>query len=134
MRREIFLPLLAIAMLSTAARADNTLDRARIVAGEELFKHACMTCHSPDPAKNAFGPSLIGVIGRRAGSVPRFAYSDAVKNSGVVWTEESLRAWMSDNEALIPGTRMRHVSIKDPAEQDFLLAYIRSLKPIPGGN
>jgi cytochrome c len=134
MRRGIFLPFLAIVVLATAARADASLDRARVVAGEELFKHACMTCHSPDPAKNAFGPSLIGVIGRQAGTVPRFAYSDAVKNSGIVWTEVNLRAWMSDNEALIPGTRMRHVSIDDPAEQDFLLAYIRSLKPVPGGN
>lgn len=59
--------------------------------------------------------------------MPRFDYSDALKKSGIVWDEEHLRAWMSDNDALVPGTRMRHVAITDPAKQEILLAYIESL-------
>ena len=92
-----------------------------------MFRQNCMTCHSPDPSKNAFGPTLVGVIGRSAGTVPRYAYSDALKASGIVWSEGSLQQWLADNEKLVPGTRMKHVSITDPAAQEFLIAYIGSL-------
>lgn len=121
--------LLALGVAAPALAADpaKSLDQARIAAGEVMFRQNCMACHSPDPAKNAFGPTLVGVIGRPAGALPRFAYSDALKASGIVWTEDSLRQWLADNEKLVPGTRMRHVSITDPAAQDFLIAYISSL-------
>lgn len=95
-------------------------------AGKELFKK-CSSCHSADPSKNAFGPSLIGVVGRQAASLPRYAYSDALKNSGLTWTEENLRKWMAGNDDFVPGTRMRHVEITDKAEQDYLIAYLKSL-------
>jgi cytochrome c len=48
--------------------------------------------------------------------------------SGITWTEDNLRKWIADNDALVPGTRMRHVSISDPAEQDYLISFLRSLK------
>jgi cytochrome c len=69
------------------------------------------------------------VIGREAASLPRFQYSEALSNSGLVWTEENLRKWIADNDGLVPGTRMRHVSITDPAEQDYLIAFLRTLTP-----
>ena len=120
--------LLAAFALMNVAHADERLEKARAAAGEVLFKHHCRACHSPDPAENTFGPSLVDVIGREAGTLPRFAYSDAVKDSGIIWSEDNLRAWMSDNETFIPGTRMRHVKIDDAAEQDFIIAYIRALE------
>lgn len=115
-------------IMCSPAMALDDLERARAAAGEVLFKHHCRACHSPDPAENTFGPSLVNVIGREAGSLPRFAYSDAVKNADIAWNESNLRAWMKDNEAFIPGTRMRHTQINDGAEQDFILAYIRSIE------
>ena len=127
--KRVLLSVILLKILSGAGAqaADDRLDEARAAAGEVLFQHRCRACHSADPAENTFGPSLVNVIGREAGSLPRFAYFDAVKNSGIIWSEENLRAWMRDNEAFIPGTRMRHVKIEDEAEQDFILAYIRSL-------
>jgi cytochrome c len=98
------------------------------VAGRQLFAHHCTACHSLDTSENAFGPSLFGVVGRPAASVPRFAYSNAMQASGITWTEDNLRKWIADNEALVPGTRMRHVAISDPAEQDYLISFLRSLK------
>ena len=97
-------------------------------AGRQLFLHHCTACHSLDSSKNAFGPSLIGVMGRPAGSVPRFAYSKAMQASGLTWTADNLRKWISNNEGLVPGTRMRHVSISDPAEQDYLVSFLATLK------
>ncbi|MBT7138039.1 MAG: cytochrome C, partial [Rhodospirillaceae bacterium] len=62
------------------------------------------------------------------GSLPRYAYSKAMKNAGFVWDDNYLRDWIHDNEKFLPGTRMRHVSITDITEQDYLLAFIKTLK------
>ncbi len=110
-------------VLSVSVNAASTMEEA---AGKEVFKR-CQACHSADPSRNTFGPSLNGVIGRKAASLPRFNYSQALRNSDLTWTEDNLRKWVADNDKLVPGTRMRHVSISDPAEQDYLIAYLKSL-------
>ncbi|SDH39010.1 cytochrome c [Pseudomonas benzenivorans] len=97
-------------------------------AGRQLFTHHCAACHSLDTSQNAFGPSLVGVVDRKAATLPRFAYSKAMEASGITWTEDNLRKWITDNEALVPGTRMRHVAITDQAEQDYLISFLRTLK------
>ncbi|MFZ1426003.1 MAG: c-type cytochrome [Geminicoccaceae bacterium] len=124
---RVCLLVLGVATPALAADPTKSLDQARVAAGEMMFRQNCMACHSADPSKNAFGPTLAGVIGRPAGTLPRFAYSHALTQSGIIWTEESLRQWLSDNEKLVSGTRMKHVSITDSAAQDFLIAYIGSL-------
>jgi cytochrome c len=112
-----------------AARAEMTDagKQAVVSAGRIMFEHRCRSCHADDPASPSYGPSLVGVFGRKAGSVAGFAYSDALKSSGVVWDEPTLKSWMADNKALMPGTRMRHVGVTDADEQMFLLAYLKSL-------
>lgn len=110
---------------STSWAETTTMEEA---AGQQVFAHRCHACHSEDTSKNTFGPRLVGVVGRKAASLPRFAYSKALKESGLVWTEDNLRKWVADNVALVPGTRMRHVSVTDPAEQDFLIAFLKSMK------
>ena len=112
------------ATISLASFASD--EKMMQLAGEEIFKK-CSACHSADSSKNTFGPSLIGVVNRKAASLPRFAYSDALKKSGLTWTEANLRRWMAGNDILVPGTRMRHVQITDIAEQNYLLAYLKSL-------
>ena len=129
MRKGHLRGLLGAALLTLPALANQALaeDEAMVAAGKAVF-HQCEACHSLDTSKNSFGPSLYGVVGRKAASVPRFAYSKALTESGITWDEANLRKWISDNEGLVPGTRMRHVSITDPAEQDYLLAFLRSLQ------
>jgi len=114
--------LTTISFTSFAADSEKMMQ----AAGKVVFEK-CSSCHSSDSSKNTFGPTLVGVIGRKAGSLPRFAYSDALKESGLVWNEENLRRWIKGNDILVPGTRMRHVEITDKAEQDYLIAYIKSL-------
>lgn len=108
------------------AATDTDEYMAMIAAGKAVFSHRCMACHSLDSATNAFGPSLRGVVGRPAGTLPRFVYSNAMANAKITWTEENLRKWVADNEKLVPKTRMRHVSITDTTEQDFLLAFLKN--------
>ena len=128
-KRLSALSTLSVALLATPlVYAQEQNQDMQEAAGRQLFLHHCSACHSLDSSKNAFGPSLIGVLGRPAGSVPRFAYSKAMQNAGLTWTEDNLRKWISNNEGLVPGTRMRHVSISDPAEQDYLVSFLATLK------
>jgi cytochrome c len=121
--------LLMVPATTAPARAElsETGKAAIAKAGQIMFEHRCRSCHADDPAAKSYGPSLIGVVGRKAGTLEGFAYSDALKSSGLVWTEAALKAWMADNKALMPGTRMRHVGITDTEEQEFILAYLKSL-------
>jgi len=116
--------MVGLSLLVSLPAVAGTMEEA---AGKEVFKR-CQACHSADSSKNTFGPSLTGVVGRDAASLPRFNYSEALRNSGLVWSEENLRKWVADNDKLVPGTRMRHVSISDAAEQDYLIAYLKTLK------
>lgn len=122
--------LFSLLSLSQAvlAEQDTSIRGAMRAAGEAIFVHRCKACHSLDPAKNAFGPSLVGVVDRPAGTLPRYAYSKAMVNSNLVWNEENLRQWVADNVKLVPGTRMRHVAMTDETEQSFLIEFLRSLK------
>ena len=70
------------------------------------------------------GPSLHGLIGRRAGSVPGFAYSPAMKNANVTWTDDTLSKYLSDPKAFIPGDKMAFAGVKDPSKLRDLLAYL----------
>ncbi|MCH9806804.1 MAG: c-type cytochrome [Alphaproteobacteria bacterium] len=119
----------AIGLHSGIAQAEMTEagKKAMQAAGQIMFQQRCESCHAADPARKAYGPSLLGVIGRKAGTLEGFEYSDAMKKSGIVWNENTLRAWIADNDGFMPGTRMRHVGIDDKAEQDFLLSYIKTL-------
>jgi cytochrome c len=101
-------------------------------AGQQIFKDHCASCHTLKPgAHTTFGPNLRGVVGRPAGSVAGFPYSDALKKSGLVWTEDTLRRWVASNEHIVPNTLMPHVGISDPAEQIYLVEYLKTLKAPP---
>ena len=89
--------------------------------GEKLYE-ACTDCHSLD--KNDVGPRHRGVFGRKAGSLPDYRYSAALKSASVVWNEEALDKWLTDPQAFIPGARMVfHLdSAQDRAD---VIAYLR---------
>lgn len=112
------LPLAAALVLAAAADA-AAADAAH---GQELYESRCGACHSLDA--NRVGPAHRGVFGRKAGSVPNFNYSSAVKNSTVVWNERTLDAWLTNPQALIAGQRMnfRVSTVEDRAD---IIAYLR---------
>lgn len=71
--------------------------------GEELYQ-SCQDCHSLDT--NDVGPKHRGVFGRKAGSVPGYSYSAALKSSGITWNEDTLDKWLTDPQKLVPGSKM----------------------------
>jgi cytochrome c len=80
--------------------------------------------HSREAGKNMVGPSLHGLIGRKAGSVPGYAYSPAMKNANVTWNDDTLSKYLSDPTAFIPGDKMVFTGIKNPSSLGDLLAYL----------
>ena len=96
-----------------------------VAAGEQSFKQ-CLVCHSIGVgAKNQVGPAQNGLDGRKAGSVPGFNYSDANKNSGITWNEQTFKQYIKAPQAMIPGTKMTFAGIQDPQEADNLWAYLK---------
>jgi cytochrome c len=127
MKTKILAISILAATISFTSFAKDNNEVMMQAAGQEIFKK-CTACHSSDSSKNTYGPTLVGVVNRKSASLPRFSYSEALKKSGLTWTEANLRLWIAGNDLLVPGTRMRHVQITDVAEQNYLLAYLKSLK------
>lgn len=95
------------------------------VKGKAVFTQ-CATCHVKEIGVNKVGPSLAGVIGRPAGTVPGFRYSEANKGSGITWTEQELYVYLENPKAKIPGTIMAFVGLKDSQKRADVIAYLKS--------
>jgi cytochrome c len=95
-----------------------------VAKGEASFRK-CLPCHSiGDDAQNKIGPELNGLDGRHSGTVENFSYSDANKNSGIVWNEASFREYIKDPRSKVPGTKMIFAGIKNEQEVNDLWAYV----------
>jgi cytochrome c len=115
--------LIAAAALIAASTAAGMAQDAQ--NGANVFKQ-CQVCHSIGPgAKNKIGPELNGLDGRKAGTVANFNYSDANKNSGIVWNEASFKEYIKDPLAKIPGNKMPFAGIKNDQQVNDLWAYIK---------
>jgi cytochrome c len=109
---------LASALATTAVAQDVT-------AGEKTF-NVCRACHEiGDGAKNEVGPVLNGVVGRKSGSYPGYNYSDANRNSGLIWDEATLQEYLKNPKAKVPGTKMLFPGLK---RDDDILNVIAFLK------
>ena len=103
--------------------------RAMQNAGRKVYADHCAACHGQKAGARAIGPDLSGVVHRAAASVAGFPYSDALKKSGLTWTEENLEKWLADPSHTVPNTLMPHTSLGDPAERSYLIEYLKLLKP-----
>ena len=100
-----------------------------LAAGENSFKK-CLPCHAVgESAKNKIGPVMNGLEGRKSGTIEGFSYTDANKNSGIVWNEESFKDYIKDPRAKIPGTKMIFPGIKNEKEAGDLWAYLKQFGP-----
>ena len=96
-------------------------------AGRQAFAK-CASCHQVRIPRSSFGPHLHEVVGRAAATATDFRYSEAMRNSRIVWTEDALRAFLKAPDKMVPGTSMRFRGISSEREIDDLLAYLRSMR------
>ncbi len=112
-----------------AALSAQTAWAQDVAAGEQSFKK-CLPCHAVGPdAKNKVGPVLNGLDGRQSGSIEGYSYSDANKNSGIVWDETQFVDYIKDPRAKIKGTKMIFPGIKNETEAKSLWAYLKQFGP-----
>jgi cytochrome c len=119
MRRTALTALTVLPLAAAPAMADP--DPAQ---GEKVFGR-CKACHVVDKEQNRVGPHLVGIIGRPAGSVESFKYSDAMKSSGKTWDEATLAAYLKDPKGYIPGNKMAFPGLKKEDEVEDVIAYLK---------
>jgi cytochrome c len=98
--------------------------------GERAFSK-CSACHSIEKPRTRMGPHLMGVVGRRAGSVADYKYSQAMTDAGaggMVWTEDNLREFLSSPKKKVPGTSMRFFGLWSESEINDLIAYLKTVQ------
>jgi len=120
MRRTVIAGLLLAGSATGALAADPA-------AGEKIFKSQCGICHAVVAGENRIGPTLFGVVGRRAGSVPGFNYTADHKKLGIAWDAATLDKYLANPRAMVPDTSMVYAGLKDDAERADLVAYLETL-------
>ena len=115
--------ILAIAVAAFCALGVASAEAADLKKGKKVF-NKCKACHALEAGKKKVGPSLHGVFGRKAGTVDGFKYSKAMKESGVVWSPETLTEYLKKPKDFIPGTKMVFAGIKKDKQIVDLIAYL----------
>jgi cytochrome c len=118
MMKKLIVAAILVAVSSVSGMAQDAQ------RGKTVF-NICLACHAIGPsAQNKIGPELNSLNGRKAGTVPNFEYSDANKNSGIVWNEETFEEYIKNPAAKVPGTKMIFPGIKNEEQAKDLWAYI----------
>lgn len=124
MRGKLWLAAVAAAGVMTAASGAALAD-GDAEAGKKVF-NKCKVCHALEAGVNKVGPSLAGVVGRPAGTVEGFNYSDAMKSAGITWDAATLDQYLADPKGFIPGNKMAFVGLKKEKERQDVIAYLQS--------
>lgn len=124
---RIFIGITVAAAATALVVLTPQASQASTAAARPAAFAQCAGCHSTEPAKNLFGPSLAGISKRRAGSLPGYAYSPALKKSGIAWNAQSLDRWLASPQKAVPGTKMPLAGVPDPAARKALVTYLLTL-------
>jgi cytochrome c len=116
--------LVVLALLGSSAALPSEAHAQDGQDGQSLFQKRCSGCHALDADHE--GPRLRGVVGRAAGTVETFDYSEAVKNAKFMWDEAKLDKWLTDTESVVPNNDMSF-QVPKPEERAAIISYLRSL-------
>jgi cytochrome c len=114
-----------VAVVAFFVATASAADAADVEHGKELFK-ACTACHNDQPG--ALGPSLHGVVGRKAATLDNFRYSGPMLRANLVWTPENLHDYIADPQAKVKGNRMPYGGLTNASDVDDIVAYLATLK------
>lgn len=116
---------LAAILLAAPASADGDANK-----GKKVF-NKCKACHNVDKEANKVGPHLVGIFGRKAGSIEGYSYSDAMTSSDVVWSEETMTIYLKKPKDFIPGTKMAFAGLNKDDQIEDLIAYLEEATKKP---
>jgi cytochrome c len=125
MKQPTFIAAGAVLLLTAAGPALAGGDPAN---GMKIFKQKCGLCHTVEAGQNRVGPSLAGVIGRKAASIATYSYSDAMRNSGLTWDAATLNSYLAGPRAKVPGTKMTFAGLPQESDRADLISYLSTLK------
>jgi cytochrome c len=121
--------LLGLAVLGFfLASALHAQTAGSVPKGKMAYQNQCANCHRTTAENTADGPGLAGIVGQKAGQREGFAYTDAMKKSGLTWTEETLDKYLAGPDKLVPGSKMT-LTVPKPADRANLIAYLKTLAP-----
>lgn len=114
-------------MLLTSS-APHTLRTEAVASGQLLFNNACRTCHTTKKGDNRLGPNLYKIVGRKAGSLPNYSYSSAMKDADFVWDEAKLDRFIENPDAVVPGNNMKpYGGVASAGDRAKVTTFLRSL-------
>ena len=117
-----FLILIFQIFLLIASHPTNAAD---LKVGVKVYNEACVECHSLKEGKNKKGPSIYGIIGRKAATAADYDYSEAMKNSNLVWTEQKLDEYLASPGKLVPGGKMKFEGLSDSEKRSGIIQYLK---------
>ncbi len=117
----------AIVALSVATLSAPAMAAGDAAKGAVVFNQ-CKVCHVTDKGVNRVGPSLHGVVGRKAGTVAGYTYSKANKESGLMWTPAKLDEYLAAPQKVVKGTKMAFAGLKKPEDRANVIAFLATKK------
>lgn len=113
--------------LTPAAASTPAAPAAKIAVAAPASFAICRACHSVEAGKNGVGPTLFAIVGSKAGEVPGYAFSPALKNSGITWDRAALDTWLKSPMKMVPGTKMV-MAVPDAGKRKEIIDYLETLK------
>ncbi len=110
---------LAVTLASTLSSAAGSIKN-----GSAVYKRECAECHTMKDGTNKKGPSIFRLIGRKAGTIANYDYSDAIKGSGIIWSTEKLDQYIKNPNKLVPGGKMKYEGLSSAKSREDLIAYL----------
>jgi cytochrome c len=118
-------PPLLVVFLCAPAAAQETVGKAGGDEGQLLFNNACRTCHTLREGDNRLGPNLHKIVGRKAGALPGYGYSSALKGADITWDKATLDQFIANPDQVVTGHSMRpYGGIASPDERAKIVAFL----------
>jgi len=121
--------LRVVACVGALAISATTASAGDATRGRVMFMRQCSACHVAIAGmRDSLGPNLFAVVGRKAGTKPGYAYSDAMRASGIIWSEATLKSYVTDPNSVIPASNMMFTGSRNPVQAEDVAAYLAMLK------
>jgi cytochrome c len=125
--RQFALSLAALLAISPDAFGQDTASKSVAADGQLTFNNVCRTCHTLKEGDNRLGPNLHNIIGRKAGSVPDFGYSSAMKDADLTWDTKTLDRFIANPDQVVPGNRMKpYGGLTSAEERGKIIAFLQA--------